>query len=90
MVDKICTNKGMSKRPDREKQFLYRLMLEEPEPEKSLENFRQCLERINSPAVYDEFSHSGFRVILRDDNRSIEETLALVEREFGLEKQYAG
>ena len=57
----------------------------EPEPERALENFRQCLERINSPAVYDEFLHSGFRVILRDDSRSIEETLALVEREFGLE-----
>lgn len=71
-------------RPDREKQFLYRLMMEEPEPEKSLENFRRYLERINSPAVYDEFLHSGFRVILRDDSRSVEETLALVERAFGL------
>lgn len=71
-------------RPDKEKQFLYRLMMEEPDPEKSLENFRHCLERINTPAVYDEFLHSGFRVILRDDSRSIEETLALVEREFGL------
>lgn len=71
-------------RPDREKQFLYRLMMEEPEPEKSVENFRHCLERINTPAVYDEFLRSGFRVILRDDSRSVEETLALVEQEFGL------
>ncbi|MBR3035042.1 MAG: hypothetical protein IKI53_06705, partial [Firmicutes bacterium] len=28
-------------RPDREKQFLYRLMLEESDPQASLENFRQ-------------------------------------------------
>ncbi len=78
--------KRFFERPDKEKQFLYRLMMEEPDPERALENFRQCLERINSPAVYEEFFHSGFRVLLRDDGRSIEETLALVEREFGLQK----
>ena len=78
--------KRFFERPDREKQFLYKLIMEEPEPERALENFRQCLERINSPAAYEEFLHSGFRVILRDDSRSIEETLALVARELGLEK----
>lgn len=73
-------------RPDREKQFLYRLLMEEPDPERALENFRQCLKRINSPAEYNRFLHAGFRVICRDENRSIEETLALVERAFGLQK----
>ncbi len=73
-------------RPDREKQFLYRLLMEEPDPERALENFRQCLKRINSPAVHDRFLYSGFRVILRDDSRSIEETIALAERVFGLHK----
>ena len=71
-------------RPDREKQFLYQLMLEEPEPEKALENFRECLKRINSKERYDRFLQSGFPVILRDENRTIEETLALAERVFGL------
>ena len=85
LADPEVSVRRFFERPDREKQFLYRLMLEEPEPEQTLDNFRQCLERINSPAVYDEFLHSGFRVLLRDDSRSIEETLALVEREFGLE-----
>ena len=78
--------KRFFERPDKEKQFLYKLMMEEPEPERALENFRQCLERINSSAVYEEFFHSGFRVILRDDSRSIEKTFALVERELGLQK----
>lgn len=73
-------------RPDREKQFLYRLLMEEPDPERALENFRQCLKRINSPAVHDRFLYSDFRVILRDDSRSIEETIALAERVFGLHK----
>ena len=71
-------------RPDREKQFLYRLMMEEPDPQASLENFRQCLSRINSPENYDAFLHCGFPVLLRDDSRSIEETLMLVEEIFGL------
>ena len=71
-------------RPDPEKQFLYKLMLEEPEPEKALENYRQGLELICSQESYDELLHSGFHVIVRDDNRSIEQTLALVEEALGL------
>ena len=73
-------------RPDREKQFLYRLMLEEPDPEAALENFRQCLMRINSRENYKRFIDSGFRVIIRDDKRSIEQTMALIEAEFGLDR----
>lgn len=74
-------------RPDREKQFLYRLMMEEENPEKALDNFRECLRRINSQANYDAFLHSGFQVIVRDENRSIEETLALVEQCFCLQRK---
>ncbi len=71
-------------RPDREKQFLYRLILEEPDPAAAMENYRQGLMRINSRERYDRFLHSGFPVLLRDENRSVEETLALAERSFGL------
>ena len=35
-------------RPDPEKQFLYKLMLEEPDPEAALDNYREILSRINS------------------------------------------
>ena len=73
-------------RPDREKQFLYRLIMEEEEPQRALENFRECLKRINSQANYDAFLHSGFKVLVRDENRSVEDTFALVERCFGLQK----
>ena len=71
-------------RPDREKQFLYRLLMEEENPEQALDNFRQCLARINSTENYNTFLNSGFRVILRDENRSIEETVSLAEAELGL------
>ena len=71
-------------RPDREKQFLYRLILEEPDPEKAMENYRQGLKRINSRERWERFLHSGFRVIHRDEARSPEQTLALAEQAFGL------
>ena len=73
-------------RPDKEKQFLYRLIMEEENPKQALENFKECLRRINSRANYDAFLHSGFRVIFRDESRSIEDTFELVERQFGLRK----
>ena len=71
-------------RPDREKQFLYRLITEEPDPAAAMENYRQVLWRINSKERYDRFLHSGFPVILRDETRSVEQTLTLVEQAFGL------
>ena len=71
-------------RPDKEKQFLYQLLLNEDEPEKAMENFRECLKRVNSISIYNEFLNSGFNVILRDEKRTIEETFALVEKIFKL------
>lgn len=73
-------------RPDREKQFLYQLLMEEERPGPAMENFRQCLKRVNSQAVYDSFLSSGFRVIVRDESRSVEDTFAMVEKEFGLQE----
>ncbi|MBQ8955057.1 MAG: hypothetical protein IJ048_13185 [Clostridia bacterium] len=87
LADPEVSVRRFFERPDREKQFLYRLMLEEKDPEAALENFRKCLERINSREAYDRFLNSGFKVILRDDRRSVEETLALAEQAFGLAKE---
>jgi len=71
-------------RPDREKQFLYRLLMEEENPEQALDRFRSCLRRINSPENYAKFLHAGFPVLLRDENRTIEQTVALAEDILGL------
>lgn len=73
-------------RPDKEKQFLYKIMLEEENPKQALENFRKCLERVNNKEIYDEFLNFGFNVVLRDDNRSIEETLKIVEEKLKLKE----
>lgn len=71
-------------RPDKEKQFLYQLLLKEDNPEQAIINFRECLKRINSQERYMMFQKSGFSVIIRDENRSIEETFSLVEEVFHL------
>ncbi len=71
-------------RPDPEKQFLYRLIMEEPDPEKAMENYRKGLELICSQESYDELLHSGFPVLLRDENRTIGQTMELAEKVFGL------
>ena len=84
LADPQISVRRFFERPDREKQFLYQLIMEEPDPEQALENYRQSLMRIHSQERYDRFLYSGFHVIHRDENRSIEQTLALVEKAFDL------
>ena len=43
-------------------------------------NFREMLMRVNSRNAYDRFLYSGFRVLLRDEHRTVEETLDIVEK----------
>jgi len=74
-------------RPDPEKQFLYKLMLEEPDPQAALDNYREILSRINSQENYDALKNSGFKVLLRDENRSQEETVSLAEEVFGISRE---
>lgn len=84
LADPQISVRRFFERPDREKQFLYQLIMEEPDPEYALNNFRQCLARINSQKRYNRFLYSGFHVILRDEDRSIGQTLAIAEKAFGL------
>ena len=85
LADPQISVRRFFERPDREKQFLYRLITEEPDPEYALNNFRQCLMRINSQERYDHFLYSGFHVIFRNESRDIEQTLGIVESVFGLD-----
>ena len=71
-------------RPDREKQFLYRLIMEEPDPAAAMENYRQGLIRINSRERYERLLHSGFNVIFRDESRAVDQTVKLAEKAFNL------
>ena len=84
LADPQISVRRFFERPDKEKQFLYQLIMDEPDPEQALENYRQSLMRINSQERYNRFLYSGFHVILRDEDRSIEQTLSLVEKAFDL------
>ena len=84
LADPEISVRRFFERPDREKQFLYRLIMEEPDPEKAMENYRRGLMRINSQERYDRFLNSGFPVIFREESRSVEQTLSLVVKTLGL------
>ena len=71
-------------RPDAEKQFLYQQILQAPDPEAAMANYRAVLEKINSPENYRALENSGFFVLKRNDSRAPEETMAILERHFGL------
>ena len=84
LADTQISVRRFFERPDREKQFLYRLIMDEPDPEKAMDNYRKGLMLINSQENYDRYLHYGFQVIIRDESRSIEHTLEMVEEAFGL------
>ena len=84
LADPQISVRRFFERPDPEKQFLYRLILEEPDPEAAMENYRQGLVLINSQESYDELLHSGFNRIFRDDSRTVAETVELAEQALGL------
>lgn len=84
LADPQISVRRFFERPDREKQFLYRLILDESDPQKAMENYRKGLERIHSRERYDRFLNAGFPVIVRDETRSVTQTLSLVEKAFGL------
>jgi hypothetical protein len=84
LADPDISVKRFFERPDKEKQFLYQLLMKEDNPEKALANFRECLKKVNSVDKYKKFLNSGFNVIVRDETRTISETLALTEKAFKL------
>ena len=84
LADKDISVNLFFNRPDREKQFLYQLLMKEPDPDAAMANFRRGLELINSQEKYDYYKNCGFKVIYRDENRTQEETMALAEEIFKL------
>lgn len=71
-------------RPDAEKQFIYQKLLECPDPDAAIANYRKCLEAINSQEHYREMAESGFFTHLRTDESTIEHTLSILEAHFQL------
>ncbi len=74
-------------RSDPEKQFLLGVIDSCEDPEAVMENYRRGLARINSREHYDEYAHSGFFTVVREDNGldTRQEVCDLLAKHFGLE-----
>ena len=73
-------------RDDPDKAFIKQQILKAKNPEKTMENYRAGLARINSKEHYDELANSGFFTIVREDasTDTKSETLELLAKHFGL------
>ncbi len=73
-------------RSDPDKVFVRAQIMKAEDPEKTMENYRACIARINSKERYDEFAKSGFFTLVRkDDGRDTRhEAMALLADHFGL------
>ena len=73
-------------RADEEKQLLLSEIAKSENPEKTLQNFKDCIARINSKKYYDMFADSGFFTVVREntetDTRA--EMLEIIAKHFGL------
>ena len=65
-----------------DKQDMYECIMSTSHPQETLENVKNSLKASAIPL--EEFYKSGFKCIVRDDNRSIEQTFREIERHFHL------
>lgn len=72
-------------RPDAEKQFLLSEIRKSSDPERTMENFRACIARVNSRERYLAWQNSGFFTLVREDTAADtrEETCARLAAHFG-------
>jgi len=73
-------------RDDPDKVFIKKQIMKADNPEKTMENYRAGIARINSKEHYDELANSGFFTIVRKDavTDSKFETLEILAKHFGL------
>ncbi len=73
-------------RSDPDKQFLFSHIEEADNPIKTMENFRECIAKINSKECYDAFANSGFFTVVREDTKedTRETTLDILAKHFKL------
>lgn len=66
-------------REDSEKQFLLSVINNLPDSDAALQNFRECIARINSSERYNAFKESGFFTLERDENEEDTKELMLTK-----------
>ncbi|MBW9154076.1 hypothetical protein [Clostridium estertheticum] len=53
-------------------------------PELTLENFKKCIEKVNSLEHYNEFLNSGFKCFIRKENSNLEDRYNQIVKHFKL------
>ncbi len=73
-------------RNDPDKVFIKQQIMKAENPKKTMENYSECIARINSKEHYDELANSGFFTIVRKDTLTDTklETLEILAKHFGL------
>lgn len=73
-------------REDEEKQFLLSVIENCPDPEWALQNFKDCIARVNSPERHNAFLNSGFFTLIRPagEGDTREEMLSALANHFKL------
>lgn len=73
-------------RDDEEKQFLLAEIAKSPDSEKALQNFTDCIARVNSQKYYNLFADSGFFTVVRNDTETDtrDKMLETIASHFGL------
>lgn len=74
-------------REDGEKLFLLEQIQKAENPEKTMKNYRECLARVNSAEKYRAFEQSGFFTLIREDGRTLEQTLEILSGHFNLRQE---
>lgn len=71
-------------RKDPEKLFILDQIMKTENPEIILENFKKCIEKVNSIEHYNEFLNSGFKCFIRKENSNLEDRYNQIIKHFKL------
>lgn len=71
-------------RKDPEKLFILDQIKKTKNPELTLENYKKCIEKVNSLEHYNEFLNSGFKCFIRKENSSLEDRYNQIIEHFKL------
>ncbi|WP_243156000.1 hypothetical protein [Clostridium sp. C2-6-12] len=71
-------------RKDPEKLFILDQIMKTEYPESTLENYKKCIEKVNSLEHYNEFLNSGFKCFIRKENSNLEDRYNQIIKHFKL------
>lgn len=76
-------------RDDPDKVFIREQIMQSKSPQKTMENFKACLAKVNSKETYDQYARSGFFTLVRadTDKDTKDEILKILSNHFGLSVQ---